>query len=67
MKCDFCEEECDGKNILRDPNISRKDGSGVVLCNDCINNYMNRDYDKIKLKDADCVNPEVEDEKWKLI
>lgn len=53
MKCDFCKKECDGKNILRDSNISRKDGSGVVLCNDCINNYMNEDYDKIKLPNTD--------------
>ena len=53
MKCDFCKKECDGKNILRDQNISRKDGSGLVLCNVCLNNYMNEDYDKIKLPKSD--------------
>lgn len=50
MKCDFCGKEGKHKNILRDTQIQKKDGSDVVLCNECLNNYASGDYDKIKLK-----------------
>jgi len=50
MKCDFCKKECDGKLILRDVVLAKKDGSDIVLCSDCLNKYANQDYDKIKLK-----------------
>lgn len=49
-ECDFCGVECDGKTILRDTQISKEDGSDVVLCSDCLNKYASGDYDKIKLK-----------------
>ncbi len=49
-KCDFCGEECDGKLILRDIAIEKKDGSDIILCSDCLNNYASGNYDKIKLK-----------------
>lgn len=48
--CDFCGKECDGKLILRDSRLSKKDGSDVCLCSKCLNNYVNGDYHKIKLK-----------------
>lgn len=52
MNCDFCGKECDGKIVLRDKCIEKKDGdfSNVVLCAECLNHYANHDYDKIKLK-----------------
>ena len=48
--CDFCGKETDGKLILRDAILEKKDGSDIVLCSDCLNHYASREYDKIKLK-----------------
>jgi len=48
-ECDFCGEHGDWKNVLRDPQIEKKDGSAIILCDKCINYYMNGDFDKIKL------------------
>jgi len=53
VECDFCGKDCDGKLILRDTMISKKDGSDVVLCSDCLNHYASGEYDKIKLKGED--------------
>ena len=39
MKCDFCKKEGDWKMVLRNPEIVKKDGSDVVLCNECMNHY----------------------------
>ena len=50
MKCDFCGKECDGKIILKDMNLKKKDNSDIILCSDCLNYYANGEYDKIKLK-----------------
>ncbi len=47
MKCSFCKEECDGKMILIDSQIEMKDGSDVVLCDICMNLYVNKEYDKL--------------------
>lgn len=50
MICDFCGSECDGKLVLRDANIEKKDGSDIILCSECLNHCANHEYDKIKLK-----------------
>lgn len=50
MECDFCGRECDGKVVLRDTMIEKTDGSDIVLCPECLNFYVNGEYDKIKLK-----------------
>ena len=52
MKCNFCGNKCDGKIILKDTSIKKKDGSNIILCGDCLNHYANGEYDKIKLKQA---------------
>jgi len=49
-ECDFCGKETDGKIILKDTQISKKDGSDIILCGDCLNHYANKEYYKIKLK-----------------
>ena len=48
MECDFCLEECDGKLVLRDINISKKDGNDIVLCPTCMNLYANADFDELE-------------------
>ncbi len=50
--CDFCGKEIpnEPRLVLKDPQIMKKDGSDIVLCADCLNNYTSGDYDKIKLK-----------------
>ena len=63
MKCDFCKKECDGKLILRDVVLRKEDGSDIILCSECLNNYVNEDYDKIKLFDA---SKEDLKEQWEL-
>jgi len=49
-ECDFCGIEGNWKNVLRNPMIKKKDSSDVVVCNSCLNHYINEEYDKIKLK-----------------
>ena len=49
-ECDFCGKKCDGKLVLIDSQIVKKDGSNIVLCGDCMNYYANQEYEKIKLK-----------------
>jgi len=36
MNCDFCSIETDGKLIFRSTEIFKKDGSDIVLCNECL-------------------------------
>lgn len=50
MECDFCGKNGNWINVLRDTQIFKKDGSDIILCNDCLNKYTNGDYDKIMLK-----------------
>jgi len=50
VQCDFCGNECDGKLILRDAILEKKDGSPIRLCDDCMNYYASGEYEKIKLK-----------------
>lgn len=49
-KCDFCGNDCTKQLILRDIILEKKDGSPIILCGDCMNYYVNMEYDKIKLK-----------------
>lgn len=51
MKCDFCGGECDGKLVLEDAEIRKKDGSDLIVCPTCLDNYASENYDKIKLKE----------------
>jgi ribosome-binding protein aMBF1 (putative translation factor) len=48
--CDFCGKKVLGKIVLRDPSIVKKDGSDVLLCVSCLNNYSNGDFERIKLR-----------------
>jgi hypothetical protein len=48
MRCDFCDNECDGKLVLRDFYLKKKDGSDVVLCSECLNDYANADYGSLR-------------------
>jgi hypothetical protein len=50
VDCDFCGNKGDWKNVLRSAEIQKKDGSDIVLCNDCLNYYANGKFEKIKLK-----------------
>ena len=49
-ECDFCGKKSNMAIILRDVMITKKDGSNILLCSECLNNYANGDYDKIKFK-----------------
>ena len=49
--CDFCGKKGNWINVLRDAVIVKKDGSDLILCDECINNYINGNYDKIKIKE----------------
>jgi hypothetical protein len=51
--CDFCGIKTDEKVVLRDTQVFKKDGSDLVLFSDCLNNYLNGDYDKRKLKELE--------------
>jgi len=50
MECNFCGKKGNWKNVLRDPRIQKKDGSDVILCDECIAHYAMGKFDKIKLK-----------------
>jgi len=51
INCNFCGKDCDATLVLRDTEIFKKDGSDIILCSDCLNNYSNGDYDKITLRE----------------
>jgi len=51
-ECDFCGKKGYWKNVLKDTQIQKKDGSDLILCNDCLNNHTIINYDKIKLKEV---------------
>lgn len=46
-KCKFCQEECDGKLILRSTEIFMSDDSDITLCNTCMNLYQQEEWDKL--------------------
>lgn len=50
MYCDLCKKEGEFKNILKNHDIQKKDGSDVVVCDDCLNDYANEDYDSLLLR-----------------
>ena len=47
-KCDFCKKETDGKLILKDLNIQKKDNSDLILCSKCLNLYANYEFDELE-------------------
>lgn len=48
--CDFCgKEQNEPRLVLRDANIMKKDGSDIVLCRECLNNYASGEYQKIHI------------------
>ena len=47
MKCDFCQEECDGRIVLRTTYMEKKDGSDIRICGECLNLYHNQEWDKL--------------------
>jgi len=49
-KCDFCGKEGNWKNVLRDKMIEKENGSDLILCDNCIKDYVNKDFDKLILK-----------------
>ena len=51
-ECDFCGKKGEWKFILRDANLEKRDGSDILLCDECGNNYANGDFAKIKLKEV---------------
>lgn len=50
VQCDFCAKKGEWKNVLVDAIIKKRDGSDLIICDECLNHYANGDYDKIKLK-----------------
>ena len=44
MKCDFCLEEGDWINIIKTHEISKLNGSDVVVCDYCFNLYTNKEW-----------------------
>jgi len=49
VKCDFCKKEGEWKSVICSTEFCKKDGSDIVVCDECLNNYANGDYDKIRL------------------
>ena len=50
MKCDFCKKEGDWTNTVRTTYIEKKDGSDVIVCDDCLNLFANQEWDKLTEK-----------------
>jgi len=46
MKCDFCQEEGNHKNVLRSTDFQKKDGSDISVCDECLNLYANEEFDE---------------------
>lgn len=51
VECDFCGEECDGKIIIKDSIMLKRDGSEIISCNTCLNHLANKEFHEIKLKE----------------
>lgn len=49
-KCDFCQKKGEWRNVLKDSNLQTKDGSELVLCDDCMTHYARDCYANIMLK-----------------
>jgi ribosome-binding protein aMBF1 (putative translation factor) len=49
-RCNFCGKECDGKLVIRSEDFRRFDGGDVIVCNECMNDYANYDFDKLTKK-----------------
>ncbi len=50
MKCDFCGVEGDWKNVIVSNDFWKKDGSDVVVCDECLNDFAHGEYDKLTKK-----------------
>lgn len=51
--CKFCKEPCDGKLILRNPQIETSDGSDFVICSTCLNLYANSKFEELEMRIPD--------------
>jgi ribosome-binding protein aMBF1 (putative translation factor) len=47
MKCDFCGDKGEWKNVIRSAEFCKKDGSDIVICNDCLNFFADEDFEKL--------------------
>jgi len=45
--CDFCDERCDGKIVIKSMEFWKRDGSDCVVCNECFNLYANQEWEKL--------------------
>jgi len=52
VKCAFCDLEGDWKNVLRDPELVRKDGKDIILCNICLQLYADGEFEDLSLRMA---------------
>ncbi len=50
ISCDFCGKKGSWKAIIRSTELFKKDGSYIIVCNECLNYYAHGEYNKIKLK-----------------
>jgi ribosome-binding protein aMBF1 (putative translation factor) len=54
QKCNFCGKEGDWKNVIRSTEFRRFDGGDVTVCNECLNDYANYNFDKLTEKMKRC-------------
>jgi hypothetical protein len=47
-ECDFCRDRTDGKLILRNDYLLKKDHSEFTVCSICLDLYVNYDFDKLE-------------------
>jgi ribosome-binding protein aMBF1 (putative translation factor) len=47
IPCDMCGAEGEWTNHLRTTAIQKKDGSDIIVCNDCLNDYAHKDFETL--------------------
>ena len=47
IKCDFCKEKGEWKCVLRAEHIKKTDDTNLILCNNCMELYINEDWEKL--------------------
>jgi transcription elongation factor Elf1 len=47
LECDFCKARTDGKLILKDMILKKKDDSDIVVCSTCLELYVHENFEEL--------------------
>jgi hypothetical protein len=48
IQCGFCKDKGNWKNVIRNMDFEKKNGTDIIVCNTCLNLYDNQRFEELK-------------------